>query len=108
EWLVETDPNPMLSCLHGKSSDRQLRLFITNYCRRTWHLFQDERCRKAIEVAERAADGQVGDKELVQVYSEMWQIQSKIRAMAPDGEVATAAFVVDSCRHAVRPSGRIT
>jgi hypothetical protein len=71
EWLAETDPSPMLSCLssyHGdmKASDRKLRLFIVNYCRRNWHLFQDERCRNAIEVAERHADAQAGDEELVQ------------------------------------------
>ena len=102
EWLAETDPNPMLSCLHGKASDRKLRLFIANYCRRTWHLFQDERCRKAIEVAELYADGQVGDEELLQVYIEMWQIQSNSLCPAPEAAVA------DSCRRAVRPSGRIT
>src|SRR5262249_3478436 len=95
EWLTETDPNPMLSCLHGKASDRQLRLFITNYCRRTWHLFQDERCRKAIEVAELHADGRVGDEELMQVYIEV-------------SRLGQGNLVADSCRRAVRPSGRIT
>lgn len=102
EWLAETDPNPMLSCFHGKVSDRKLRLFIANYCRRIWHLFQDERCRKAIEVAERFADGQVSDEELLQVYVEMWTIQS--HSLCP----AREATVADSCRRAVRSSGRIT
>jgi hypothetical protein len=102
EWLAETDPNPMLSCLHGKASDRKLRLFIANYCRRTWRLFQDERCRRAIEVAERSADGQVGDEELLQVYIQMWEIQGHIPCPAPE------AIIADSCRRAVRPSGRIT
>jgi hypothetical protein len=85
----------MLSCLHGKAGDRQLRLFIANYCRRTWHLFQDERCRKAIEAAELHADGQVGDEELGQVYLEMARFD-------PSNLLAC------SCRRAVRPSGRIT
>jgi hypothetical protein len=102
EWLAETDPNPMLSCLHGKvyngpteASDRKLRLFIANYCRRTWHLFQDERCRNAIEVVERYADGQVGDEELMQVYIEM-------------SRFGQSNLVADSCRRAARMAGRIT
>jgi hypothetical protein len=92
----------MLSCLHGKASDRQLRLFITNYARRAWHLFQDERCRRAIEVAERSADGQVGEEELLRVYVETCQIKSNVNCLAPE------AVVADSCRRALRTSGRIT
>src|SRR5262249_2085975 len=95
EWLAETDPSPMLSCLHGKASDRQLRLFITADWRRRWHLFQDERCRRAIEVVERFADGQVGDEELRQVYVET-------------SRFGQSNLVADSCRRAARSSGRIT
>ena len=102
EWISSTGPNAMLSFLQGKASDRQLRLFIANYCRRSWHLIPDERCRKAIEVAELSADGQVGDEELLRVYVEMWQIQSNSQGGT------TPRIVADSCRRAVRPSGRIT
>ena len=30
EWLACTDPTPMLLFLHGRASDRKLRLFIAN------------------------------------------------------------------------------
>lgn len=96
----------MLSCLYGKASDRQLRLFVTSYCRRNWHLIQDQGCRKAIEVAELAADGQVGESELRQVYIETSQIWSQLLRTGPADTLA--ALVADSCRRAVRPSERLT
>src|SRR4051812_46875983 len=57
EWMVCTDPRPMLKLLRGEASDRKLRLFATACCRRIRHLVPDERCRSALETAERFADG---------------------------------------------------
>jgi hypothetical protein len=66
EWLASSDPRAMLDHVWrcGRSSDRVRRLLAVACCRRVWHLFTDERCCRAIEVAERFADGQAEVEEL--------------------------------------------
>lgn len=59
EWLACTDPTPMLECLEAQDllTDRKQRLFDYASVRRIWHLLLDERGRRAVDVAERYADG---------------------------------------------------
>jgi hypothetical protein len=66
KWLKDRFVASMLYCLRdcGMSSDRKLRLFAVACCRRVWHLLEDERSRKAVEVGERHADGLASAEEL--------------------------------------------
>jgi hypothetical protein len=61
EWLVCTEPTPLLEFLQGKASDRKLRLFCVASCRLIWHLMSEANWRQGVEMAEQYAD-KVGSK----------------------------------------------
>lgn len=63
QWLKCTDPNPMLDYLRDKVSERKRRLFACACCRHIWPLITNKDCRRAVEVAERYADGLVSESE---------------------------------------------
>jgi hypothetical protein len=63
EWLTCSDPTPMLAFLRDKGSLRKLRLFALACSRRLLPLTRDPRVGAVLEVAERFADGLVGDGE---------------------------------------------
>jgi hypothetical protein len=63
-WLKCTDPEQMLKVLSGKRGlTRKRRLFACACCRRLWDLLGVEYRSEILEVAERYADGLVGDEE---------------------------------------------
>jgi hypothetical protein len=56
EWLICSDPKPMLNGLDRRATDRKLRLFACACVRRIWRLLPPE-SRAGIEVSEQFADG---------------------------------------------------
>jgi hypothetical protein len=64
-WLSGADPRQMLLFLRGRVSERKMRLLICACCRRVWDLLGDDRSRRAVEVAERYADGLADGTELL-------------------------------------------
>jgi hypothetical protein len=68
EWLACTDPQQMLEFLRGKASDREFRLFACACCRRIWKLLTDGRSRRAVEIAELYAEGEVNGLRLARAH----------------------------------------
>jgi hypothetical protein len=74
EWRSCTDPAAMLAFLSGKISERKLRLFACACCRRIWHLLPEDASRRAVEAAERFADGLLGLDELARAEAASKQV----------------------------------
>jgi hypothetical protein len=55
-----------------RARNRKFRLIACAHCRDAWDLLIDERSRRAVEVAERFADGLAGDRELQSAKTGAW------------------------------------
>jgi hypothetical protein len=69
EWLACANPTPMLHFVRGRASDRKLRLFAVACCRRIWDKLPGETCHRAVELAERFADGHAPVEELATAFN---------------------------------------
>jgi hypothetical protein len=58
----------MKDTLRGNVSDRLWRLFACACCRCEWNNIQDDRCRRAVEIAERYADGMADEIERFEAW----------------------------------------
>jgi hypothetical protein len=63
-WRKSGNPYKMLAFVCEWASERKLRLFACACCRRVWRQLKDRRSRKAVECAERHAEGKLDSKEL--------------------------------------------
>jgi hypothetical protein len=71
QWLSSADPDAMLDYLAGRITERKLRLFACACVRRHWSALADDRSRRAVEVAERFADGLADEVERYDAWDEV-------------------------------------
>ena len=72
EWLTSEDLSAMRDAICGEVSDRKLRLFACACVRQIWHRLEDDRSRKAVETAERFADGAATENERQVDWDAAW------------------------------------
>lgn len=105
EWMASTDPAAMLAFLtRGNASpqvadgqgwrvsDRKLRLFAVACCRQVWDRLTDERSQRAVEMAERFADGDIGLEEAEVAYRASCDAAAQLSGQGE--EVSRAAWAV--------------
>jgi hypothetical protein len=85
EWRIWIATRP------GVLPDSTLRKFTCSCVREVWHLLVDERSRKAVEVAEKYADGLATDQDLAAAKAAAWDAaRAAARAAAWSAALAAA------------------
>lgn len=102
DWLTGPDPTPLLDYLEGKVSERRLRLFACACCRRWWSRLRDSRARRAVEMAERFAEGQASADELIQAREGAQMAEGDAPLFDQYAHTAATAAAADSAAEAAR------
>jgi hypothetical protein len=85
DWLACREPKPMLEFLHqpsNKVSVRKRRLFACACCRLLDDVLLDREIRKALDAAERYADGLIVDSTLMNWYHRACASRNQLRGTA--------------------------
>src|SRR5947209_1728940 len=80
EWLAAPSSAHIQELLRGKADERRYRLFACACARRVWHLLPDERCRRAVETAERYAEGLKSFAALLAARDDAYRVAVDLRA----------------------------
>ena len=89
-WLI------WIATRKGVLTDKEFRLFACFYARLIWSKMIDERSRKAVEVAERHADGKATDEELKKAYKAAREVLLNQGDVGKDVREATEWAIVAS------------
>ncbi len=73
QWLNCDEPEPMLQFLHGKVSDRKMRLFGVACVRNIWSILTNPQWRALVDLAERYADGEANLQDLTAIANDIYR-----------------------------------
>jgi hypothetical protein len=102
EWEAERSPLRLIAQLRTPRFNRQLRLFACGCCRQFWHLLSAPESRRAVEIAERFADGQATLEEQAEAGKAAHRAHRAIQTRETfDATARAAGAAADSAaRHA--------
>ena len=80
DWLTCPDSRAMLDFLRGKASDRKQRLFACACCRLVWGSLLP-RSQRAVEVAEKYADGLATEQDLHRARSQACELAAVVEVV---------------------------
>jgi hypothetical protein len=96
EWLEQTEPWRLTyAVLSSGISTRKARLAGVACCRQIWHRLPEGRCRQAVEIAERFADGKAGPEDLAGVRSRLPKPGANVNRWLLDALLHIAAVEFD-------------
>jgi hypothetical protein len=104
EWLASTDPDAMLDFVRPNATDRKLRLFACACCRRHWNWLRCIASKRAVEQAERFADGLIARGELAGARNEATRALGRV----PDSHLYAAEAAASLVRVRMAPACRQT
>lgn len=100
EWELSRDATAMLKALRGRSGERKMRLLACACARSLWSGLVEEEFRRAVEVAERCADGLAGRDDLRAAWNDIWSLYWGDVPGDPHANAAAYATVEDFPGHA--------
>jgi hypothetical protein len=104
QWLKSTDSDPMLKHLGPNADHRLYRLFACACVRRIWHLLEDRRSKKAVEVAEEFAEGRVSNEQLRKAAEKGWLT---LKVGSANGSFKSVRFSVGTCAESAYQAARV-
>lgn len=107
EWLSAADPQPLLEALRaaGGVSERKLRLWACACVRRVWQYLGDPRTRRAVEVVEAFADGQLGIEELLIAAKEADRVRKETEQEADRRKTPSGPHLLNDWEAETRCAG---
>jgi hypothetical protein len=89
EWQSCNDPWPMRDHVRDRLREGEVRLFACACCRRVWQWLTDPRSRKAVEIAERFAEGLATLEDLSRARTDAEAVKETTH---PERDAAEAAL----------------